>query len=104
MSATTSLVETKNEPMAMLTKLGWVLLGGNNNKTEISLNHITSDCILENLVERFWNIECYETVNKMDPKVLLKGDKRSVNILVKTAKKENNRYSAGLLWKEDTVA
>ena len=87
----------------MLTKLGWVLLEGNNNKTDISLNHITSDRNLENLVERFWDIEGYGTVSKRDPKVLPKGDKRAVDILAKTTKKENNRYSVGLLWKEDTV-
>ena len=68
----------------MLSKLGWVLLGGNNNKTEISLNHTTSDRNLENLVERFWNIECYGTVNKRDPKVLPKSDTRAVDILAKT--------------------
>ena len=37
----------QNEPIAILTKLGWVLLGGNNSKAEISLTHITSDKILE---------------------------------------------------------
>ena len=72
----------------MLTKLYRALLGGNNNKTEISLNHITSDRNLENLVERFWDIECYGTVNKKDLEVLPKGDKRTVDILAKTIKKE----------------
>ena len=86
----------QNEPIAMLTKLGWVLLGGNNNKTEISVNHITSDRNLENSVARFWDIECYGTANKRDPKVLPKSDKRAVHILAKTTKKENNRYSVTL--------
>ena len=76
----------------MLTKLGWVLLGGNNNKTEISLNYITSDCNLENLVERSWDIEGYGTVNKRDPKVLPKSDKRTFDILGKTTKKETIQY------------
>ena len=40
----------------------------------------------------------------MDPKVPPKGDKHAVDILSKTTKKENNRYSVGLSWKEDTVA
>ena len=39
----------------------------------------------------------------MDPRVLPRGDKHAVNILSKTRKKENNRYSVGLSWKEDTV-
>ena len=82
----------QNEPIAMLTKLGWVLLGGNNNKTEISLNHITSDFNLENLVERFWDIECYGTVNKKDPEVFPKGDKRAVDIFAKTIKKHCEKY------------
>ena len=93
----------QNEHIAILTKLGWVLLGGNSSKIKMSLNHITSDHNLENLVERFWDIECNGTVNKRDSKVLPKGDKHAVDILAKTTKKENNRYSVGLLWKEDTV-
>ena len=82
----------QNEPIAMLTKLGWLLLGGNNNKTEISLNHITPDFNLENLVERFWDIECYGTVNKKDPEVFPKDDKRAVDILAKTIKKHCEKY------------
>ena len=55
------------------------------------------------MIERFWDIECYGTVNKREPKVLPKGDKRAVGILAKTTKKENYRYTVGLLWKEDIV-
>ena len=55
------------------------------------------------MIERFWDIECYGTVNKKDPKALPKGDKRAVDILAKTTKKENNRCTVGLLWKEDIV-
>ena len=55
------------------------------------------------MVERFWEIECYGTCNKRDPKVLSKGEKRAADIPVKTTSKENNRYSVGLLWKEDAV-
>ena len=60
-------------------KLGWVLLGGNNNKTRISLNYMTLDGNLENLVKRSWDIEWYGTVNKKFPKVLPKGNKRAVD-------------------------
>ena len=86
----------------MLTKLGWVLLGRNNNKTEISVKYITLDWNLKNLVERFWDIERLGTVNKKDSEVLPKGEKRAVDILAKTTKKENNRYSVFLLWKENS--
>ena len=72
----------------MLTKLGWLLLGGNNNKTEMSLNHITSDCNLENLVERFWDIECCGTVNKKDPEVLQKATNVLLTYLQKLQRKK----------------
>ena len=71
----------------MLTKLGWVLLGGNNNKTEECLENISSDGDVEYLVERFWDIECYETVNKKDPEKKTK-KKRTVDIFAKTTKKK----------------
>ena len=87
----------QNKPIAILTKLGWVLLGRSNNKFEITLNHITSVRDLKNLVERFWDTECYGTVNKRDPKILPKSDKRVVEILAKTTEKENNKWSVDLL-------
>ena len=36
---------------------------------KISVNHISSDCILENLLERLRDIECYRGVNKEDVQV-----------------------------------
>ena len=45
-----------------------MLLGGRNNKTEISVNHLMSDRSLECLVARICNIECYGAVKKIDLK------------------------------------
>ena len=67
----------QNEPIAVLTKLGWVLFGGNNNKTEISLNHFTSDHNLKNLVERFRDIECLGLLIKG----ILKSYQKATNVL-----------------------
>ena len=91
----------QNEPIAMLTKLGWVLLGGNGDKSKVSLNHIRSDKNLKHLIERFWNIESYRTVNKGDPKLLPKSDSHALDIPTTTVNRESNTYSVGLLWKED---
>ena len=78
----------------MLTKLGWVLLGGNNNKTEECLNNILSDGDVEYLVERFWDIECYETVNKKDPE---KKNKKK-NVLLTYLRKLQRRKRQILCW------
>ena len=67
----------------------------------MSLNHIRSDKNLKHLIERFWNIENYRTVNKGDPKLLPKSDSHAIDIPTTTANRENNTYSVGLLWKED---
>ena len=67
----------------------------------MSLNHIRSDKNLKHLIERFWNIENYRTVNKGDPKLLPKSDSHAIDIPTTTANRENNNYSVGLLWKED---
>ena len=77
----------------MLTKLGWVLLGGNNNKTEECLNNILSDGDVEYLVERFWDTECYETVNKKDPE-----KKTKQNVLLTYLRKLQRRKRQILCW------
>ena len=89
----------QNEPTAMLTKLGWVLLGENRNKSEVSLNYIRSDQNLEHLVEKFWNIKSCGTVNKGDPDSR-DSDSLAIDIPTTSTSKGNNRYSVGLLWKE----
>ena len=81
----------------MLTKLGWVLLGGNNNKTEECLNNILSDGDVEYLVERFWDIECYETVNKKDPEKKKEKKKRQ-NVLLTYLRKLQRRKRQILCW------
>ena len=81
----------------MLTKLGWVLLGGNNNKTEECLENISSDGDVEYLVERFWDIECYETVNKKDPEKKKKKKKRQ-NVLLTYLRKLQRRKRQILCW------
>ena len=54
-----------NEPIATLTKLGWVLLEGKNKKDRVnaSLNHIVTSNIDE-LVQKFWKVESYSILRK----------------------------------------
>ena len=51
-------VGENDHPVGMLTKLGWVLLGGkaDKGKTNITLNHVKTDG-LQKLVQKFWEIE-----------------------------------------------
>ena len=95
------IVGEKDRPVGMLTKLGWVLLGGKADKgqTKVTLNHVKTDG-LQKLVQKFWEIESYETLPKNDIKLLPKKNSHAMKILLTTTSKVQNRYSVGLLWKE----
>lgn len=55
-----------NDPIAVKTKLGWVLMGGRSNSINSSSNLIHTDSsTLSEKVEQFWAIESYGT-NKSD--------------------------------------
>ena len=61
-----------NEPLAIKTCLGWMLMGvyskrSNREKTK-SCNHITkvSNESLSKEIERFWQVESYGTLSKLD--------------------------------------
>ena len=92
-----------NQPIAISTKLGWVLMGGKSSyQAKINSNFLNIDsCTLENFVEQFWQIESYGTVNKNDPSLLPRNEKKALQILESTVEKVDNHYSVGLLWKEN---
>ena len=97
--------EKPNEPIAIKTILGWVLMGG---KSEIYHNCVTSNKLnLQNLdtlsesVERFWELETFGTRPKADLTLLPKNDQKAIKVLEDTVEKmTDNHYSVGLLWKE----
>ena len=94
-------VGEKDDPVRMLTEVGWVLLGGKTDKeqTNGTLNHVKTNS-LQKLVQKFWEIESYATFPKKDVKLLPKKDAHAMKILQTTTSKVQNRYSVGLLWKE----
>ena len=91
-------VGENDHPVGMLTKLGWVLLGGKagKSKTNVKLNHVKTDG-LPKLAQKFWEIESYATFPKNDIKCLPKKDAHATEILQTTTSKVQNRYSVGLL-------
>ena len=97
-------VGENDHSVGMLTKLGWVLLGGkaDKGKTNVTLNHVKTHG-LQKLVQKFWKIESYATLPKNDIKLLPKKDAHAMKILQTTTSKVQNRYSIGLLWKEQLL-
>ena len=91
-----------NVPITTLTKLQWVLLGGKTKKDRVnaSVNHIVTSNV-EELVQKFWKEESYGTLSKKDPTLLPKNDAHALQILKSTTINEKDRYSVGLLWKDD---
>ena len=64
--------ENKNEPVGIKSALGWVLLGGNNNKKySLNSNRIyVCESNVHDSLKQFWQIESYGT-SKEDLETLL---------------------------------
>ena len=64
---------SKNQPIALLTLLGWVLMGGIDSKaTQINSNRISvNNKNLENSIENFWKIDSYGTTKDSNTSLLL---------------------------------
>ena len=63
---------SKNQPIALLTLLGWVLMGGIKSKaTQINSNRISmNNENLENSIENFWKTDSYDTTKDGNPSLL----------------------------------
>ena len=90
--------DNENDPFAVKTKLGWVLMGGKTNRNQVNLNFLETNISLE----EFWKIENYGTLNKFHPALMTKDEKRAHERLEKTTKLINRHYEVGLLWKTDS--
>ena len=99
-------VEDRDQPVGLLTTLGWVLMGRksktNLSDSKASFNVLNRDAeMLRKSIERFWQTESYRVLKRIDPNLIPKVDRRAINILNLTSTKIDNRYTVGLLWKED---
>ena len=94
-----------NEPIAIKTIFGWVLMRGKSEKYH---KCVTSNIMnlqnLDNLsqsVERFWELQTFGTRRKADLTLLPKNEGKTIKILeVTVAKTTGSHYSVGLLRKE----
>ena len=91
-----------NEPIAISTLLGWVLLGGKNGTNCVRRNFMVKETeLLSNTVEKFWSLESYGTCQKDDVSVLPLQEQKALGTLENTIQFVDNHYSVGLLWKEN---
>ena len=95
-----------SEPVAIETKLGWVIFGGKqiqkgtlstviSNKTSVTFHDLNEN------VEKFWKVESYSTLPINERKLLPKDEQRAYDILETTTQNINNRSEFGMLWKSE---
>ena len=89
------------EPTAVNTALGWVLMGGSKTEGENSSCNYTSNS-LTNSDEK--TLKPYGTLPNMPPELMTPNEKRSLEILQKTKINKNNRIETGLQWKREEPA
>ena len=99
-----------NEPIAVKTCLGWVLIGNcslGENDTKGSCNHIllnNCDTQMSKTVEQFWDIESYSTKKTSNIDILPPLEKKAIEILkAETTLKDNHHFETPLLWKHNEI-
>lgn len=96
----------KNEPVASLTRLGWVLHGfaaGRSNGDDYGCHmHEHHDDGLHELVKSYFKFDSIG-IKRDDSHRNSCEERRALDILDKKSKKLDGRWEAGLLWRSDDV-
>ena len=91
-----------DEPIAISTPLGWLLLGGKSRINYVRTNFMVKETErLSNTVERFWSLESYGTCQKDNVSVFPLQERKALETLESTVQFVDNHYSVELLWKEN---
>ena len=91
------------DPVAVKTKLGWMLIGGKPQLVNRSqCNYLSKDNISQNL-EKFWQIDTYGTFPKSNPDIFPPEQKGALHILESAAVIKDIKFEVGLLWKKDNI-
>ncbi|XP_017478659.1 PREDICTED: uncharacterized protein LOC108368325 [Rhagoletis zephyria] len=108
LSATKEMVcSGPNEPIAVITKLGWVAYGLTHTRgcSTSNILHIRNQFTtqqLHQLVQEYFSLDSF-AVQKPNIPLESVEDLRARKILEKTTKNIGHRYEVGLLWCEDNV-
>ncbi len=90
------------EPVAKKTKLGWMVIGSDNNRRLLPLCSVN---FVEKVdLERLYDLETLgvQAPNCQCPKEILSSeDVKVMNMFEQTCKKRGDRFEIGLPWKED---
>ena len=101
-----SRIGKANDPVAVKTTLGWVLMDGKNTVNKINTNRlVTNENInLDQQLEKLTAIESYGIHSVETSKAIFnKEERRALDILEKTTVKNGSRYEVGFLWKNEEM-
>ena len=86
-----------NEPVALQTTLRWVIMGGNKGSSNhFSVNKISINPAIDNIVKRFRDTESYGTTEIESKSIMTREEHKAVKWLRTTTHVSNNHYTIGL--------
>ena len=93
-------LETRSEPFAVPTELGWVISGPKTGNRRQSICHFafTEDVKVAENIQKWWNIETY--ASKINAVSQSKKELQAQKMLESTTKFTGERYEVGMLWSE----
>ena len=101
---TENRIGNTNEPVALLTTLGLVLMGGKSNNSKISTNFLKRESeMFDKSIECFRQTKPYGILKREDTILMPKQGRKAIEILESTVNKKNNHYIVGLLWKDENI-
>ena len=96
-----------DEPIAIKTPFGWTLFGnatkGLCETINANLLGTIERLLLQQQIERFWEVDSYATKQDPSEATLSVEDKRALAVLQSSTVKERGHYKTPLLWKGEPI-